>query len=201
MLPFHPPKKARKGPPTRAKGSLPKEWKAWRAENRKSGFGIHILNSYPLVCLKLLATTRKFRIESQSISPRKRASYGHDQLKITAISLDLNQRVTFPFSGSIVVCRPPHYSPPRIQGEYRPRETLMRFKNDASLAVWNMDEHYVIPRTDPTGRSVIWGLRNHMENVSFHFSWATYFSETREKSDFPPFSQIVDGLTPLGYFE
>jgi len=63
-----------------------------------------------------------------------------------------------------VVCRPPHYSPPRIQGissEYRlpflenENQALMRFKNDASLAVWNMDEHYVIPRTDPTGRSVI----------------------------------------------
>ena len=32
---------------------------------------------------------------------------------------------------------------------------FIRLKNDASLAVWNMDEHYVIPTSDPTGRSVI----------------------------------------------
>jgi hypothetical protein len=66
--------------------------------------------------------------------------------------------------------------------------------------MWNMCEHYVYPTSDPTGRSVKWGLRDQIENLSLHYSWATYFSEIRYQSDFVPFSQIVDGLTPLGYF-
>jgi hypothetical protein len=61
-----------------------------------------------------------------------------------------------------------------------------------------MDEPYVIPQSDLTGRRVLIDQR---ENIGVYSSRATDFPETRDHGEFQTLPKIVDGLTPLGYFE